>query len=174
MRVRRGPATVTGKPTQAARCGVTGPINRAGKAGQTVEARSQETCHRHGLIRFAEGGMSRGCYTPGLLARFFCCLSETTQLHLAGPYATGPAVPTDTGGPTVNRLDPDSVEISKVGLGLAGPNSRQGGRTAPSRRCKVSSCAAGLCSRFGDSQQAGPATLPSMTQILKHTKGVPR
>ena len=39
----------------------------------------------------------------------------------------------------MNRLDPDSVEISKFGLGLAGPNSRQGGRTAPSRRCKVSS-----------------------------------
>ena len=39
----------------------------------------------------------------------------------------------------MNRLDPDSVEISKVGLGLAEPNSRQGGRTAPSRRCKDSS-----------------------------------
>ena len=64
MRVRRGPATVTGEPNQTARCEVTSPITRAGKAGKSVEARSQETCHRDGLIRFEAEGMNWTDFRP--------------------------------------------------------------------------------------------------------------
>lgn len=65
----------------------------------------------------------------------------------------------------MNRPYPDSVEFSKSSLTLAWLTSRWGGRTAPSRRCKLP-CTAGLCSLIGDGQQAGPAALPSITQVI--------
>jgi len=173
VRVRRGPATVTGEPTQAARCGVTGPITRAGKAGKTVEARSQETCHRHGLIRFAEGGMSRGFLSLASWPGFFYCLSEMLQPHIVHSRATRHAVPTDSGGPEANRSDAYSEDISKVWSGPSQANLSIGRPDSAVAAVQgLLPCAAGLCSVFGDSQQAGPAALPSMTRILKHIKEV--
>jgi len=77
VRVRRGPATVTGEPAPSRKVRSHWPEKRAGKAGKTVEARSQETCHRLGLIRFAEGGMSRGILRlaswPGFFVAYRKC-----------------------------------------------------------------------------------------------------
>jgi len=57
VRVRRGPATVTGNLAFHV-SEVTVPIHRDGKAKWGADTRSQETCQQLDLQTFAEGGKS--------------------------------------------------------------------------------------------------------------------